>query len=129
MDRHVTAVGVIFIGFGAVGIIIGLLLFWLLAGIGLASGDKEAMGVLTIIATVLGGLMVLTSIPEIIAGIGLLKHKEWARILALILSAISLLEFPIGTIIGIYGLWVLLNQETVRLFNQPSAHTSGVGVS
>jgi hypothetical protein len=129
MDRHVTAVGVIFIACGAMGILIGLFLFWLLAGIGLASGEKEAMGVMTIIATALGGLLVVTSIPEIIAGIGLLKQKEWARILALILSALSLLEIPIGTIIGIYGFWVLLNQETVRLFNQPSAHASGIGVS
>jgi len=31
-------------------------------------------------------------------------------------SIIGLMWIPIGTIVGIYGLWVLLNKETERLF-------------
>jgi hypothetical protein len=60
-------------------------------------------------------------IPGIIAGIGLLKYKRWARILGIVLSAIRLISFPFGTILGIYGLWVLLNKETEALFENPPA--------
>ena len=48
---------------------------------------------------------------NIIAGIGLMKYREWARILTLILAAFMLIGFPFGTAIGIYAFWVLLSSE------------------
>jgi hypothetical protein len=60
--------------------------------------------------------MLLTSIPGLVAGWGLLKFRPWARILGIVVSILGLLVIPIGTIIGIYGLWVLLNKDTERLF-------------
>ena len=32
---------------------------------------------------------------------------------------LNLINFPFGTVLGIYGLWVLLNKETERLFSAP----------
>ena len=55
-------------------------------------------------------------IPGILAGWGLLNFKPWARILAIVLSAIRLINIPIGTVLGIYGLWVLFSKETETLF-------------
>jgi hypothetical protein len=49
-----------------------------------------------------------------------MKRKPWARILVLILACLDLLIIPIGTLIGIYELWVLLNEETVKIFAVPS---------
>jgi hypothetical protein len=46
-----------------------------------------------------------------VAGIGLLKYREWARILTLILSAFMLIALPFGTALGIYAFWVLLVSE------------------
>jgi hypothetical protein len=57
--------------------------------------------------------------PSLITGYGLLQYKPWARIAGIILSAISLINIPIGTIVGAYGLWVLLNKDTERLFSAP----------
>jgi hypothetical protein len=54
----------------------------------------------------------------LLAGWGLLNFKEWARILAIVISALNLLGFPIGTILGAYGLWVLLNKDTAPLFQK-----------
>ena len=53
------------------------------------------------------------SIPivNIIAGIGLLRYREWARVLALILAAFMLIGFPFGTAMAIYAFWVLLSNE------------------
>jgi hypothetical protein len=39
-----------------------------------------------------------------------------------VLSAINLINIPIGTVVGIYGLWVLLTKETERLFLPAVAH-------
>jgi len=36
--------------------------------------------------------------------------------LTIVLSALDLLHVPFGTILGIYGLWVMLKPETEQLF-------------
>jgi len=116
MERHVTTLGVLYLVFSGLGILIGFFLFVVLTGSGLISGDSEAIFITGIIGTVLGSIFVLMSIPGFIAAYGLFKFREWARILAIILGMINLINFPIGTALGIYTLWALLNQETIALF-------------
>lgn len=55
-------------------------------------------------------------VAYILAGYGLLNHKSWARILAIILAILNLILFPIGTALGIYTLWVMFNDEAKVLF-------------
>jgi len=57
------------------------------------------------------------SIPSIICGWGLLKFKRWARLLGIVLAAIAVLKFPIGTAFGVYALWVLFSKQTEPLFD------------
>jgi hypothetical protein len=59
----------------------------------------------------------LFSLPKLIAGYGLLKRQEWARILTLVLSFFSLLNFPLGTALAIYSFIILTKEEAIRLFN------------
>ncbi|OGU55926.1 MAG: hypothetical protein A2V66_18455 [Ignavibacteria bacterium RBG_13_36_8] len=118
MQKHVTIVAVLKIGFGVLGLIIGLTLFVLLAGIGVATQEIKAISILTIVGTVLGAFFIILAIPGIIGGIGLLNHKPWARILILILSVIDLINIPIGTAVGIYSIWVLVQDETIKLFSE-----------
>ena len=61
-------------------------------------------------------LLIFGGVTTLLAGIGLLKLEPWGRILAIIISAIDLLNVPIGTALGIYGLWVLLDSQTEALF-------------
>jgi hypothetical protein len=63
----------------------------------------------------------LLSLPGLIAGIGLVKFRPWARILGIVISALDLLSVPFGTALGVYGLWVLLSTETEALFRQSAA--------
>jgi hypothetical protein len=44
----------------------------------------------------------------LICGIGLAKGKTWPRIPAILLSFFNLLNIPIGTVLGLYSIWVLL---------------------
>jgi hypothetical protein len=123
MEKHVTVLGILFIAYSAVGLATGLLVFFVLFGAGTiaelspgAAAPVEVLPLLITIGSFICGFFVVSSIPGIIAGIGLLKFKAWARILTLVLSIIYLLEVPLGTALGVYGLWVLFNQEAVKLF-------------
>ncbi len=117
METHVRIVAVINIVFGGLFLIIGGGLATLLVGIGFLAGDPEAMTVLGIIGAAFTLIMLVVSLPAIIGGIGLLQRKEWGRIVILIISVLDLVNFPVGTAISAYSLYVLLNQETVGLFN------------
>ena len=116
MEKHVNVIAALQIGFSILGLIIGIVAFTILYIVGNATNDMDAKMVLPIIANVLIIFFILFSIPGIIAGIGLFKRKEWARILTLILSVLDLVNIPVGTAIGVYSIWVLVQPETVKLF-------------
>ena len=118
MEKHVNVIAALRIGFSILGLIIGILVFIILYIVGNTTRDHDAQVVLPIIANVLIIFFVLMSIPGIIAGIGLFKRKEWARILTLILSVLDLVNIPLGTAIGIYSIWALVQAETVELFRK-----------
>jgi hypothetical protein len=116
MKTHVELLAWLNIVSGALAILAGLIVFMILVGSGLISGDWRAMGILSIVAISITTLMFVLGAPSIVAGIGLLKRKEWARILTLILSCMAVFNFPVGTAIAVYAFWVLLNNETAPLF-------------
>lgn len=119
---HVTVLGWLFIIGGAIVLLLGVVGFLFFAGIGLFagidSGDLAAVGILSVIGT--AGLVFfgVLALPGLLAGYGLLKRRSWARILAIVLGIFELLNFPIGTAIGIYTLWVLLQEDAVVYFNR-----------
>jgi hypothetical protein len=124
MESHVKTLGILHIALGIMGVFGALVIILIFGGAaGIVSvnqaGDADAKVAVPILAAI-GGIfaifVLLVSLPGIIAGFGLLKHRAWARILTIILSAVNLLNLPIGTALGIYGLWVLLQPATERLF-------------
>jgi hypothetical protein len=117
METHVKVAGWLWTIMGALSLLGALCAVVSIAGGGLISGDQDAILATSIVATVSGGLLVLSGALNLVAGIGLLKLKSWARILALILAVLNLLAFPIGTVLGIYTLWVLLTKDTELLFH------------
>jgi hypothetical protein len=116
IKKHVTVVAALRIGFGALGLLIGLTAFVLIVGGGLISGDRDAITITSIVGTVIGGFLAALSIPNILAGAGLLRFKAWARILTLILAALDLANVPVGTLLGVYTIWVLMQDQAEDLF-------------
>ncbi|MGA7613639.1 MAG: hypothetical protein WBX15_00530 [Thermoanaerobaculia bacterium] len=116
MKTHVTIVGIIHIALGVLALLAGIFFVVVIAGGGLLSGDRDAMAVTTGCALAIGIVALILSLPSIIGGIGLLNYAPWARILVLILGVLDLFNLPVGTAIGIYTMWVLLNDETEALF-------------
>jgi hypothetical protein len=127
MEKHVNLLGILFIVFGAMGVIGAFVFFLLIVGGGIFSGTYAGEPRVLYLAGTFGimitGIILITTLPAIIAGWGLLKFKPWSRILALIVGIINIPGVPFGTALGIYALWVLLKDDTIKLFdasqNQP----------
>jgi hypothetical protein len=124
MEKHVTVLGILYIAFSALGLLLAIIIFTAVVGGGIISGDSEAIAITSIVGPAVALFFVLLSAPGLIGGIYLLKHRPWARILVLVLGFINLIEIPIGTALGIYTIWVLFKDETVDLFtSSPAAQT------
>ncbi len=54
----------------------------------------------------------------VIAGIGMLSMRNWARIMTIILAILMLPGFPVGTLLGVVALWYLFQDEVKALFDQ-----------
>lgn len=126
MLTHVKVLGILLIVLSAFGVLAALLLMLVFGGaagvVGAAADSPDAAIAIPIIGAVGIGLVILLlalSLPGLIAGFGLLSLKPWARTLGIVVSALNLIHIPVGTILGAYGLWVLLSKETEQLFAVP----------
>lgn len=126
MKKHVTVVGAIHIGFGILGLIGALAVFFALnfARQMAGGGDEVGTMVLKFLSLSLPLLIGFMSTLGLVGGIGLLSFQPWARYLVIVVAALGCLNIPIGTLKGVYSLWVLLQDETLKLFN-PVAKTEG----
>ena len=119
MKKHVTVVGAIQIGFAILGLIGAVAVFFALNfARGFVENDDTATVILRFLAISLPILMVFLSTLGLIGGIGLLAYKPWARYLVIVVAALGCLNIPIGTLKGVYFLWVLLQDDTIKLFEQ-----------
>jgi uncharacterized membrane protein (DUF2068 family) len=57
----------------------------------------------------------------IAGGIGLITGREWGRIIAIVHAAISILNVPIGTVIGILSIVYLASPEVRDYFVAPKS--------
>jgi hypothetical protein len=95
--------------------------------VGTSSDPDAAVGevVLGFTGVVLAMIFGLFALLYLITGWGLLKFRPWGRTLGIVVAAISLLKFPIGTAFGIYALVILFRKETEALFAKQSDRPAG----
>jgi len=131
MEKHITLVGLLNIVYRAFAIIGALILFFIavwfssfieiLVRWGSIGAREIPIGILNVVPLILIPIAVLIfviSIVGIVAAIGVLKRKPWARIVLLVISFFNLIRIPLGTFLGVYSIWVLMNDETIRMFNR-----------
>jgi len=70
----------------------------------------------------------LLGLPAILGGWGLLRFRPWARLLTIVLSVLHLFHIPLGTALGVYGLWVLLSPESQAIFANRGAYSASAPV-
>ena len=117
MKQHVSFVGALHIGFGLLGIIGALAIFYGFQFLyEFVEDEPMAEQILSYVGNTIALILIFFSSLGIIGGIGLFSYRPWARILVMIVSAINCLNVPVGTAKGIYSLWVLMQPETIELF-------------
>jgi hypothetical protein len=124
MKKHTQIVAALHIALGALsllGAIVVFALFALAGGIVVSQGEHQAASILGIIAVVLGIFLAALALPGIIGGWALFTGRSWGRPVVLVLGFLHLINFPLGTALGIYTIWALLHEPVSPL---PSASTN-----
>jgi hypothetical protein len=126
LETHVKVLAILYLVFSALSVLLALGI-WIITGavasiVGTAADPTDARIAIPFIR--LGGtaaavFVFVWAVPGLVVGIGLLKRQPWARIFGIVMSVLSLMHVPFGTALGIYGLWVLFNRDTERLFVAP----------
>jgi hypothetical protein len=135
--KDVKLVGVLNIVWGLMGVtggVIGGLILFLPAILAQAGyldrvPRREADTLTAILGLIAGAIIIIAlvvSLPSLIGGIGLLKGRSWARMLVLVISFFNLLAFPLGTALGVYGIYVLWDQPLESSQRQTSSQVSPV---
>lgn len=112
MKPHVQIVAALHIAFGVLSLLGAIILFLVLGlagGIVISQGEREAAGILAIVAVALVGLLVVLALPGIIGGWALYTGRSWGRPVVLVLGILDLFSIPFGTALGVYTLWTLLH--------------------
>ena len=129
MEKHIQLVGILNIVYRSFLLVIAgflcLLTAWITHAIQMeiyhnSDVPLEVINIIPLIICSIAAIMFIVSVVGILGGIGVLKRKEWGRIITLIVSILNLIHIPIGTALGAYSLWVLMNDESIKMFN-PSA--------
>ncbi len=118
MKKHVNIAAILQIVFGSILALAALIIALAFGFVDQFVDDPTALKVLAIVGTPLVIMFLLFGGAMIAGGVGLLYCKPWARILTLILAAMGLLNVPFGTLKGVYIIWVLVQSETVSLFEK-----------
>ena len=82
------------------------------------STSTENLGPILALLFALGAFVLIYAICAIIFGIGLYRFRNWGRIGSMVIGALSLVSFPLGTLYGGIMIYLLTKQENKVLFNQ-----------
>jgi hypothetical protein len=121
LQMHVRIAGWLNIIANAIYLLLGACGFIFFIGMGLFaaadSGEGIAFGVLGLIGGIALVYFVVLALPGILAGYGLLKGTKWGQVLGIVVGILALLNFPIGTAIGAYTLFVLFQNSASEYFD------------
>ncbi len=125
MKSHVDFVGVLFVVWGLLTVLVGV--STLALGVGAVAlitsasrgggGGQVAAGLTAAVFTALAFLAILWGAAHVVVGVPLRRHTPWSRLAALMLGSVDLLLLPYGTALGAYALYVLLNERGKALFS------------
>jgi hypothetical protein len=121
---HVDFLGVLFIVWGLLTTLVGV--STLALGVGAVAlimsasrggeGGQLAAGMTAAAFTTLAVIAIIWGAAHVVVGVPLRRRQPLARLLALMLGSVDLLLLPYGTALGVYALWVLLNERGTALF-------------
>lgn len=115
-QEHNKVLGILYLvqgGFNLMGLIFTVIMIPIFYSTLSRVGDDAAIpyAFITAIFIVAVTLNLILGGLDLLAGYGLLKRRSWARTAGIIAAITALLGFPLGTALGVYGLWFLFGEK------------------
>jgi hypothetical protein len=116
---HIRLLGILWLAVSAFRLLPGVVLLTMLES-GFFHQEADVPPFLPKLLEMMGAMFLTMGAVGVIAGVGLLMRKAWARMFAIVLGILGLIDMPFGTALGIYTLWVLLPAESETEYRQMS---------
>ncbi len=118
MKKHVSLVAALHIGYSIILLFAALIVYFVFAFVyPMVGDDPTAMNVIHFLGTFIPVMLFIFACIGLVAAIGLLNYKKWARILILVIAALDCVHIPLGTLLGVYTFWALMQDDAIKLFN------------
>lgn len=96
-----------------------LAILQILGSLGTIAAGFAIGAVLPLLGAAFGVALIVIGVITLLIAIALFSGRNWARILNIIFAVIDLINFPIGTILGIVFLIYFTRPHVVAYFKQP----------
>jgi hypothetical protein len=120
VNAHVNLLGILQVVWGSIGLLLGVSTLMLAAGavaIGVtAEGREITAGVTAAAFAVCAAALLGFGLGNAWSGAAIRRLQPSGRMGALVLAIPNLFVLPFGTALGIYSMWVLLNDDARRMF-------------
>lgn len=126
MSSHLSIVAMILAAYSLLQLVVAALIgaVFALAGAGIgvagmSAGEEELMAVAAVYSVVgvgVAALVAMVSIPGFAAAWGVYRRRPWGRMLGMVMAALVCTNFPLGTLLGVYALYVLFDAESAAAF-------------
>ncbi|CAN5494006.1 hypothetical protein BH23ACI1_BH23ACI1_15030 [soil metagenome] len=125
MRPHLQLLGILQIGWGALGLLLGVVVLLLAisaVAIGISAPNERMAAGITAAGFVAFSIGLLAGgSANAWAGRALRRRQAAGRTATLWLAVLNLFVLPFGTALGIYAFWVLLHDENRAVFVSPDA--------
>jgi len=122
MNEHRRILGIIYLVWGLFDLfLLTLAMIFVTRWLPILVEEPEVVMVSDILTIIFSGLILFKSLPCIIGGAGLLNGKKWAETLVLVIGCIALFFFPIGTAIGVFTIYVYVQDRKKTELNETSS--------
>jgi hypothetical protein len=123
-EDHNKAVGICHLAYGGLSaLMMILMLFFIGAILGLLAADRPPVGLLMFMLFFIMAWSLILTLPSLIAGYGILKHKSWARPASIVAAVMETMSFPIGTAVAVYSFWFMFSEAGKAMYDKNSARS------
>ncbi len=114
---HVSVLSVLYFLIAGIFLFFAILMYVFMNATGLPFLGMQSFSLSHTAAIVLASFFSFLTLISVAGAIGMLRWKEWGRKITMALGGILVFAIPIGTVVGIYTLWVLTHENAKYYFS------------
>ncbi|PAB58231.1 hypothetical protein [Anaeromicrobium sediminis] len=116
MKDHIKIIGIAYMIYSGLALVLVAFVGLFASGLSLFTGEMGVILPVAAMSNIIIVILLIVSLPGILGGYYLMKGKSWARILIIVLSIFNLANFPLGTILGAYSIYILLIKHEWKFY-------------